>query len=74
MSVSGLLIGVLHIILYAVVLALGVWIIIYAAQWLGFPLPDMIVKLLWAIVALLVVIALVSLLLTGVPPFRWGWA
>lgn len=72
MAASGLLLGVLHIILYAVILALVVWIIIYAAGWLGFPLPDVIQKLLWAIVALLVIIALVALLLTGVPPFRFA--
>jgi hypothetical protein len=69
---EGLLIGALQIIAYAIVLAIVVWIIIYGLAWAGFPVPDQIQKLLWALVVVLVLIAIVSLLLGATLPFpRW---
>jgi hypothetical protein len=72
MGLEGLLIGLLYIVLYAVIASIIVWIIIYGAQWLGFPLPPPIPRLLWAVVAIIVLIMLVSLLFGWNPrvPFR----
>jgi hypothetical protein len=68
-----LLIGILQIIAYAIVLAIVVWAIIYGLDWAGFPIPQQIQKLLWALVVVLVLIAVVALLLGGALPFpRWA--
>jgi hypothetical protein len=45
-------------------------VIIYAAAQFGFPLPHPIPKLLWAIVAIIVLIMLISLLMGWNPRFR----
>jgi hypothetical protein len=72
MSIEGLLVGLLYIVLYGVVACIIVWIILYGAAALGFPIPEPIPRLLWAVVAILCLIMLVSLLFGWRPgaPFR----
>jgi len=67
---EGLLIGLLYILLYAVVASIIVYVIVYAAAAFGFPLPAPIPKLLWAIVAIICLIMLISLLMGWNPRFR----
>ena len=67
---ESLLIGLLYILLYGVVASIIVYIIIFAANAFGFPLPHPIPKLLWAIVAIICLIMLISLLMGWNPRFR----
>ncbi len=64
---EGLLIGVLHVLIYIIIAAIIVYAIIWVLGLIGVPLPDIIVKLLWAVVGLIALIMLIQLLLGGVP-------
>jgi len=69
---EGILIGLLHVLLYVIVVAIIVYAIIWVLGLIGVQIPDIIVKLLWAAVALIAIIMLVQLLLgSGVPRFRF---
>lgn len=70
-----LLIGLLWILFEVLVAALIVYVIIWVLGMIGFALPVVVVKLLWALVALFALILLVQLLF-GVMghPFRLGRA
>jgi hypothetical protein len=64
---EGLLLGLLHVALYVLVAAIVMWIIIWLLGVVGFPLPPIIVNLLWAVVAIIALILLVQLLFGAVP-------
>lgn len=63
---DDLLIGLLNVLLYVVIAAVIVYAIIWLLGVVGFAIPPVIVKLLWAIVAIIALIMLVQLLLGGV--------
>lgn len=70
---EALLIGLLYALLYTAVVAIVVYVIIFVLQAVGVPIPPIIIKLMWIIVALIFLILIVQLLF-GVPgavrPFR----
>jgi hypothetical protein len=68
---AGLLVGLLNILLWVLIAAIVVYVIIFVAGALGFPLPPVIQKLLWAVVAIIALIMLIELLLGGGPPILW---
>lgn len=73
MSLVGLLIGVIQIIIVAAVLLLIGYLVLWACTALfGVGIPIMIQRLYMIIVALICLVMLIDLLVTGLVPFR-GW-
>jgi hypothetical protein len=72
MSLEGLLIGLLYICLYAVLLCIVVYVLLFFAARFGLGVPPQIVNLIWAAVGLVILIMIVSLLFGWRPgvPFR----
>jgi hypothetical protein len=72
MSIEGLLIGLLYICLYAVILCIVVYALLFFAARFGLGIPPQIVNLIWAAVGLVIIIMIVSLLFGWRPgvPFR----
>lgn len=66
MSLTGILLGVLDVLVLVVILVLIGAIIMWVLSSLGWPVPANVQKLYMAVVALIALIALISLLL-GVP-------
>ena len=69
---ESLLVGLLYVILYVLIAAIVVWLIIWLLQTLGVNPPPIVIRLLWAIVAVIALILVVQLLF-GIPaarPFR----
>ncbi len=64
---SAILLGVINIIIVVAILILVGAIIQWIVGLLGFPIPDIVVKLFLAIVALIALYMLVGLLLGVVP-------
>jgi len=69
MSIGGLLLGIINILIVVVVLVLVGVIIQWVLTALGWPIPQMVVKLYLAIVALIALYLFVALLL-GTPGIR----
>jgi hypothetical protein len=72
MSLEGLLIGLLYIGLYAVLLCIVVYVLLFFAARFGLGVPPQIINLIWAAVGLVILIMIVSLLFGWRPsvPFR----
>jgi hypothetical protein len=66
MSLTGILLGVLDILILVVILMLIGAIIMWVLTALGWPPPQQVQRLYMAVVALIALVALISLLL-GVP-------
>ena len=60
MSLEGLLIGLLYICLYAVILCIVVYALLFFAARFGLAIPPQIVNLIWAAVGLVIIIMIVS--------------
>lgn len=59
-----ILFGLLNILVWVIVAAIVVYVIIWIVG-MFIPIPDMIQRLLWALVGLIALIMLLQLLLTG---------
>lgn len=69
MSLTGLLLGVLNIIIVVVILVLIGAVIMWVMSALNWPVPQMVQRLYLAVVALIALYLLVALLL-GIPSIR----
>lgn len=66
--------GVIMLLIYVCLLALVIYVVLWVLEQLGIALPPMVVKILWIIVALIVLLMLVKLVLSGsggVPRLSW---
>jgi uncharacterized membrane protein YvlD (DUF360 family) len=70
MTLSGLLLGLLNIVIVIVILVLIGAIIQWVLSTLGWPVPANVQKLFLAVVALIALAMLVALLLGAMPPWR----
>jgi hypothetical protein len=70
MTLSGLLLGLLNIVIVIVILVLIGAIIQWVMSTLGWPVPANVQKLFLAVVALIALAMLVALLLGAMPPWR----
>jgi len=63
--------SVITFLIYICVLAIVIYLIIWVLRdVLGLPLPDVVIKILWVIVALIAVLFLVRLVLPGISGHR----
>lgn len=69
MSLTGILLGLINIIIVVVILGLVGAIVQWVLSALGWPPPALVVKLFMAVVALIALYMLVALLL-GIPSVR----
>jgi uncharacterized membrane protein YvlD (DUF360 family) len=69
MSVTGLLLGIINIIIVVVILVLIGAVIMWVLSALGWPIPALVQKLYMAVIALIALYMFVALLL-GAPSFR----
>ena len=67
MSATGLLIGLINILITVAILILIGAIVQWVAGLLGFPLPPIVVKLYMVVVALIALVMIISMLV-GIPP------
>lgn len=68
---EALLIGILYIVLYVIIIAIVIWLILTLFQFLGFPVPAIVVRLLWAAVAVIALILVVQLMFGALPMPRF---
>lgn len=71
--IESILIGLLFILLYVIILAIVVYIILYVLGILGIVLPDPIPRLIWAAVAIVALIMIISVVLGGWNPRFRVW-
>lgn len=57
--------AVITFLIYVCILALVVYLVIFVLQQIGVPLPAMVIKILWIIVALIALLFLIRLILPG---------
>ena len=68
--IEGLIVGVLYIFLYAILLCILVYAIIFICAKFEWPIPAQIQKLMWAAVLVVILIMIISLLMGWNPRFR----
>lgn len=57
--------GLITLLIYVCVLALVIYLVIWVLQSIGVPLPAMVIKIMWIIVALVVLLLILRLVLPG---------
>lgn len=64
--------SVIYLLIWICVIALVVYLVIWVLGQLGIPLPEMVVRIIWIIVALIVLLLVVQMLLphASVPRLR----